>query len=93
MVLRAQAYFATAIVCTCALAALLGLPFWTSLVGGLCLALSAIWNHEKLRPRFVAVRAAHMLTTTNFASLADSCLVTSAAWCVGAAFRFLLQTV
>lgn len=93
MVVRAHTYFATAIICSCALAALAGLPLWTSLAGALCLTLISVRDHEKLRPRFIAVRATHMLATANLASLADSCIVAGVAWCVGAAFRFFLQAV
>jgi hypothetical protein len=81
---------AATIISGCALAALLGLPFWICVAGGLCLTLTSVWCHEKLRPRFLAVGSTQMLMTANLASLADSCLVTAAAWCVGAVFRWLL---
>jgi hypothetical protein len=84
---------AAAIISACAVAALAGFPFWTCLAGGLCLTLVSVWNHEKLRPRFVAVGSTQMLMTANLASLADSCLVTAAAWCLGAAFRFVLASL
>ena len=93
MAQRAQTCLASAIICVCALAGMIGLPFWTFLAGGLCLSLISMWDQEKLRPRFVAVGATNMLTMANLAGLADSCFVAGAAWGVGAAFRFLLLSV
>jgi hypothetical protein len=90
---RAQISLAAGIVTGSALAGLLGLPFWVFLPGGVSLSLISLWDQEKLRPRFAAVGATSMLASANLASLADSCLVTGAAWCVGAAFRFVLQSV
>jgi hypothetical protein len=81
---------AATIIVGCALAALVGLPFWTCLAGGLCLTGLSVRSQEKLRPRFVAAGSTQMLMTANLASLADSCLVTTAAWCVGALFRLAL---
>jgi hypothetical protein len=81
---------AATIIIGCALAALAGLPFWACMAGGLCLTVVSVWNQEKLRPRFVAIGSPQMLMTANLASLADSCLVAGAAWCVGALFRLAL---
>jgi hypothetical protein len=91
---RAQHYIvaATAVV-GCLLAGLAGISAWSFLVGGLCLSLASLWDQEKLRPRFVAIGATNMLATANLASVADGFFVSGAAWCLGAAFRFVVQSI
>jgi hypothetical protein len=84
---------AATIIIGSALAALVGLPFWTFLAGGLCLTGISVFSQEKLRPRLVAAGSTQILMTANLASLADSCLVTAAAWCVGALFRLAIIAV
>jgi len=93
MVQRAQHYLAVAAVAGCVLAGLAGITVWSFLAGGLCLSLISLWDHEKLRSRFAAVGATSMLAMANLASVADSFLVSGAAWCLGAAFRLVLQSV
>jgi hypothetical protein len=90
---RAQIALAAGIVAGSAIAGLLGVSFWVFMACGISLSLISLWDQEKLRPRFAAVGATSMLTMANLASLADSCLVTGAAWCVGVVFRFVLQSV
>ena len=93
MAQRAQHYMALAVVAGCVLAGLAGISVWSFLVGGLCLSLISLWDHEKLRPRFTAIGATGMLAMANLASAADSFLVAGIAWCLGAVFRFVLQSV
>ena len=93
MVQRAQHYLAVLSVVSSIILGLAGLPIWSCAVGGLCLTAIAIREHEKLRPRFMSVGATGMLAMANLASFADGFLVCIAAWCLGAAFRFVLQLV
>ena len=93
MMERAQHYLAVAAVAGCVLAGLIGLSVWSCLIGGLCLSLISLWDQEKLRSRFAAVGATSMLAMANLASVADSLLVSGAAWCLGAGFRLVLQSV
>jgi len=90
---RLQHSLAIMSVAACVLAGVAGLPVWSSIIGGLCLTLIALWDHEKLRQRFSAVGATHMLAMANLAGVLDGFLVSFAAWCLGAAFRFVLQSV
>jgi hypothetical protein len=90
---RAQHFLAFAVIAGCMLAGLAGISVWSLLVGGVCLSLISLWDHEKLRARFTAVGATGMLAMANLASAADSFLVAGGAWCLGAVFRFVLQSV
>jgi hypothetical protein len=90
---RAQHYLAVIAVVGSMLAGIAGLSVWSFLIGGLCLSLISVLDQEKLRPRFAAVDATSMLGMANLASVADGFLVSAAAWCLGAAFRFVLQSV
>src|SRR2546423_10308000 len=92
MTQRAQAAFATAIVGASALAGLLGLPFWAFLVAGLGLSLISISEQQKLWSRFAAVGSTNILTMAHLAALADSCLVSAAAWGARFPLRFLLPS-
>jgi hypothetical protein len=89
---RAQHYLAAAALAGCVLAGLAGLSVWSFLVGAACLSLISLWDQEKLRSRFAAVGATSMLAVANLASVADSLLVSGAAWCLGAVFRLVLQS-
>ena len=80
---RVQYYLPVAAIAGCVLAGLAGISFWSFLVSGLCLSLIALWDQEKLRPRFAAVGATSMLAMANLASVADAFLVSGAAWCAG----------
>jgi len=90
---RVQLSIAVAAVAGSVLAGLAGMSAWSFLIGGLCLTFVALWDQEKLRPRFASVGATNVLATANLASVADGFLVSGAAWCLGAAFRFVLQSV
>jgi hypothetical protein len=93
MLQRAQHFLAFAAIAGCVIAGLTGVPFWSFLLGGLCLSLISVWDYEKLRPRFTVIEATGMLTMANLASAADNFLVAGAAWCLGAVFRLVLQSV
>ena len=93
MLQRAQSLLALAAIAGCVAAGLTGMPFWSFLLGGLCLSLISLWDHEKLRPRFTAIGGTGMLAMANLASAADNFLVAGAAWSLGAVFRLVLQSV
>jgi hypothetical protein len=90
---RAQHILAFTAIAGCVIAGLTGVPFWSFLLGGLCLSLISLWDHEKLRLRFTAIGATGMLAMANLASAADNFLVAGVAWSLGAVFRLVLQSV
>jgi hypothetical protein len=92
MAQRAQTALAAAIVVASALAGLVGLPFWAFLVAGLGLSIISVSEQQKLWPRFAAIGSTNMLTMAHLAALADSCLVSAAAWGAGFLLRHLLAS-
>jgi hypothetical protein len=93
MARQVQTCLVASLVLASVIVGLVGLPVWLSVLCGLSLSLIAIRDQERLRPRFVSVRATNLVTTANMASLAESCLVTGVAWCLGAGFKFVLQSI
>jgi hypothetical protein len=93
MLQRAQHFLAFTVIAGCIIAGLTGMPFWSFLPGGLCLSLISLWGHERLRPRFTTIGATGVLAMANLASAADNFLVACVAWCLGAVFRLVLQSV
>ena len=93
MLNRASTLFSLAIVIAAAISGVVGLPFWTAMVGGCGLALIATRQQHKLRPRYASVGAADMLMTAHAASLLNALLTTLAAWGVGLVLRWAVMSV
>lgn len=85
--------FAAGLVATSAIAGVAGAPIWMSLLAGLGLSSISISEQRKLRVRFAGVGASDLLTASHVASIANSCLTTGAAWCVGSILRLAVQFI
>jgi hypothetical protein len=90
---HALLFLTYALVLGSALAGFVGAPFWTFVVGGACLSMIPIWEQEKLRSRFTSLRATNVLGMSHLASIVDSCIVSAAAWAIGALLRLVLMSV
>ena len=90
---RAKGALAAGLVLCSALAGLLAAPFWSFLLAGSGLALTAIWEQRMLRVRFATVGASEMLAMAHLASIANACFTAGAAWGVGVILRLAVLSI
>jgi hypothetical protein len=89
----AKGVLAVGLVLCSALAGLLGAPFWSFLLAGSGLALTAVWEQRMLRVRFAIVGANEILVVAHLASIANACFTAAAAWGVGMIFRLAVMSI
>lgn len=74
---------AYAIIVATALTGLVGLPWWTIVLGAIGLTLVSMSEHVTYRSRSSRVATADVLSATSFASLANGGLAAGAAFVLG----------